>query len=139
MAALDIDWLKAFATRYAAAWSSRDSVGVASFFAEQGTLTINGAAPSVGRAAIAAAAQDFMTTFPDIVVSCDGVDVDGDRAVFRWTLAGTNTGPGGTGNAVRVSGHERWAFGADGLISSSLGFFDEAEYRRQIAVGVSPT
>jgi uncharacterized protein (TIGR02246 family) len=139
MAAPEIGWLKEFATRYAAAWSSHDALRVASFFAEQGTLTINGAAPSAGRSAIAAAAQDFMTTFPDMVVSCDAVDVDGDRAIFRWTLTGTNTGPGGTGNAVRVSGHERWAFGADGLIASSLGCFDEAEYRRQIAVGVGPT
>ena len=33
-------------------------------------------APSVGRTAIAAAAQDFMTDFPDRVVTMDGVSVD---------------------------------------------------------------
>ena len=49
-------------------------------------------APSVGRTAIAAAAQDFMTDFPDRVVTMDGVSVDGARAVCRWTLTGTNTG-----------------------------------------------
>lgn len=136
MQALDIRWLQDFATRYAAAWCSHDAASVAAFFSGRGTLTINGGSPSVGRGAIAAAAQGFITTFPDMVVSLDGVEIDGHLAIFRWTLTGTNTGPGGTGNAVRVSGHERWAFDVDGLIGSSLGQFDEAEYRRQIAVGV---
>jgi uncharacterized protein (TIGR02246 family) len=46
-----------FATRYTAAWCSHDPARVAAFFAEQGSLTINHGAPSVGRAAIAAAAE----------------------------------------------------------------------------------
>ena len=28
--------------------------------------------------------------------------VDGDRIEYHWTFTGTNTGPGGTGNTVRV-------------------------------------
>jgi hypothetical protein len=100
-------------------------------------LTINGGNPSTGRAAITAAAQDFMTAFPDMVVTMDDVTAAGDRATYHWTLTGTNTGPGGTGKAVRISGYEEWRIGADGLIAESRGHFDEAEYRRQLEVGAS--
>jgi hypothetical protein len=73
-----------------------------------------------------------MTAFPNMLVAMDSVSLDGGRAVYRWTLTGTNTGPGGTGKAVHISGHEEWTFGADGLISESKGHFDEAEYNRQL-------
>ena len=75
------------------------------------SLKINDAAPAVGRTAITAAAQDFMTAFPDMVVAMDRVGVEGDLVVYRWTLTGTNTGPGGTGKAVRLSGYEEWTIG----------------------------
>ena len=60
-----------FATRYAAAWSSQQPDHLAAFYAENGTLSVNGGAPSTGRAAIAATAQGFMTAFPDMVVKMD--------------------------------------------------------------------
>ncbi len=129
---MDIARLKEFGAKYTAAWCSQDAASVAAFFAENGSLTINDGAPAVGRPAITAAAQGFMTAFPDMVVAMDGVSLDGGRAVYRWTLTGTNTGPGGTGKAVRISGREEWRFGADGLIAESRGHFDEAEYNRQL-------
>jgi len=52
---------------------------------------------------------------------------------FHWTLIGTNTGPGGTGRRVSISGFEEWKIGADGLIAESLGTFDNADYQRQLA------
>ena len=122
-----------FARRYTEAWCSQDPARVASYFAENGSLTINQGPPSVGRAAITAAARDFMDAFPDLVVSMDGLDRDGDGYVYRWTLTGTNTGPGGSGSRVRISGYEEWTLGADGLIARSLGHFDKADYQRQIA------
>ena len=104
-----------------------------------GSLKINAGAPSVGRTAITADAQSFMTAFPDMIVSMDKLDiVDGSQAVFHWTLKGTNTGPGGTGKAVRFSGYEEWTISSDGLIQKSLGHFDEAEYQRQLKNGVLP-
>ena len=133
VAPVDPARLKDFAARYTAAWGSQAPAGVASFFSESGSLRINGGTPSVGRPAIATAAQGFMTAFPDLVVVMDSLSVDGNRAVYHWTLTGTNTGPGGTGKPVRISGHEEWSIGADGLIASSLGHFDEAEYKRQLA------
>lgn len=41
-------------------------------------------------------------------VFMDDLTVEGDRFVFRWTLVGTNTGPGGTGKHVHISGFEEW-------------------------------
>ena len=130
--AMDGARLREFGTKYTAAWCSQNAPGVAAFFAEGGSLKINGGTLSVGRTAITAAAQGFMTAFPDMVVTMDSVSLDGGRAVYRWTLTGTNTGPGGTGSAVRISGHEEWTFGADGLIADSRGHFDQAEYDRQL-------
>ena len=80
---MDAARLRDFATRYTAAWCSQHAASVAAHFAADGTLTINGGTPSVGRAAIAAAAQGFMTDFPDLVVAMDGIAIDGARAVYR--------------------------------------------------------
>lgn len=124
--------VRAFATRYTAAWCSQDPSQVASFFAEDGSLSINNAMPSVGRTAIASSARGFMSAFPDMVVHMDVVERHGPGFIYRGTLRGTSTGPGGTGSLVRISGHEEWILGADGLIFKSLGTFDEADYKRQL-------
>jgi len=135
---MDVAKVREFGTKYTAAWCSQNAASVAAFFAESGSLRINDGAPSVGRAAITAAAQGFMTAFPDMVVAMDSVSVDGRRAVYRWTLTGTNTGPEGTGKPVRISGYEEWMFGADGLIAQSKGHFDEADYNRQLGKSRTP-
>ena len=124
--------LQDFATRYTAAWCSQEAARVAAHFSEHGSLAINGGDPAIGRAAIATAAQGFMTAFPDMIVTMDALDAQGEFVVYRWTLTGTNTGPGGTGRSVRISGYEEWSFDAVGLIAASLGHFDEAEYGRQL-------
>ncbi len=129
--------IRTMAGNYAAAWSSQNAASVASYFATDGSLEINTNAPAVGRAAVTASAQSFMTAFPDMVVAMDRLTVDGSSAVFHWTLNGTNAGPGGTGKAVRFSGYEEWTIGANGLIQRSLGHYDEAEYLRQLKEGIS--
>ena len=130
--------LTEFATRYTAAWCSQDPARVAAFFAENGALKINDGEPSVGRAAITATARSFMAALPDIVLVMDSLGRSGERVTYHWTLTGTNTGPGGTGNAVHISGFEEWRFGPDGLIAHSQGHMDEAEYGRQLAAGATP-
>jgi steroid delta-isomerase-like uncharacterized protein len=127
-----------FATRYAAAWSSQNPGNLAAFYAEDGSLTVNAGPRSVGRAAITATAQGFMTAFPDMLVKMDEVRGDGSHATFRWIWTGTNTGPGGTGKFVRINGYEEWTIGADGLIRESKGHYDEAEYHRQLQSGAPP-
>jgi steroid delta-isomerase-like uncharacterized protein len=135
--AMDPAQLNDFATRYTAAWCSQNAASVASFFAEDGSLTINQGSPSVGRTAITAAARRFMTAFPDMVVKMDRLGTERGRITYHWTLTGTNVGPGGTGKAVRISGYEEWRIGADGLIADSKGHFDEAEYQRQLRTGIA--
>ena len=128
-----------FATRYTAAWCSHEPACVAAFFAEQGSLTINHGAPSVGRAAITVAAEGFMSAFPDMVVTMDSLETTGPMIRYHWTLTGTNTGPAGTGRPVHISGYEEWTFGPDNLIGRSLGHFDEAEYQRQVQGTAQPS
>jgi hypothetical protein len=89
------------------------------FFAENCSLKINNDAPAVGRAAIAEVARGFMRDFPDMIVTFDKLEPRGDLTAFYWTLSGTNTGPGGTGNKVRISGYELWRIGNNGLIAES--------------------
>lgn len=125
--------LQTFATRYTAAWCSQDPASVAEFFSPKGSLSVNDGAPAVGRRAIEDTVQSFMTAFPDLQVLFDRLVATGDRIEYHWTLIGKNTGPGGTGRPVRISGMERWKFGNDGLIALSKGTFDAADYQRQIA------
>jgi len=132
----DLPELASFASRYAQAWCSQDPESVAAFFAANGSLSVNDGAPAVGRAAIAEVARGFMRDLPDIVVMMDKVTRDSDGTKFRWTFTGTNTGPGGTGKRVRISGYELWKIDNDGLIAESKGRFDSAEYERQLKFGV---
>jgi uncharacterized protein (TIGR02246 family) len=127
--------LRDFATRHAAAWSNQDPVTFARFYAENGSLTVNDREPSVGRDAIEATARAFMTGFPDMVVELVDVRQKVSHAVFNWHWTGTNTGPGGTGNAVDLRGYEEWTLGRDGLILESRGHYDDAEYQRQLNAG----
>ncbi len=128
--------LKDFAQRYATAWCSQNPESVAAFFAENGSLSVNDGPPAVGRAAIAKIARGFMRTFPDMVVTMDDVSQDSDETKFHWTLTGPSTGPGGTGKRVRISGYELWKVDNDGLIAESKGYFDSAEYERQLKHGI---
>ena len=129
---MDKNRLTEFAKEYTAAWCSQNATSVAAFYAEDDSLKINDGKPSVGRTEISAAAQSFMTAFLDMVVKMDAIESDGDEAVYRWTLTGTNTGPGGSGNSVNIGGFEEWSFGSDGLIAESKGHFDENAYKRQL-------
>jgi hypothetical protein len=124
---------------YAAAWSSQNPGRLASFYSDSGSLTVNAGPPSVGRAAITATVQAFMTAFPDMIVKMDQISREGGHTVFRWTWTGTNAGPGGTGKFVRIKGYEEWTLSTGGLIAESKGHYDEAEYQRQVKAGASAT
>lgn len=123
--------------RYTEAWCSHDPASVATFYSPKGSLTVNAGAPAVGRSAIADVARSFMTAFPDLQVLMDDLIVRENKAEYHWTLIGTNGGPGGTGNRVRISGFEVWEVGPDGLIACSQGQFDNDEYQRQLKTGAA--
>lgn len=134
---MDSTQLNDFAARYTAAWCSQDAASVAAFFSAGGSLKVNDGNPAVGRTAITAVAQGFMNAFPDLVVRLDRLAVSGTKIEYHWTLTGTNSGPGGTGRAVRISGFEQWRFGADGLIAESKGQYDATNYERQLHPGAA--
>ena len=129
-------WLREFAARYTSAWCSQNPAKVAEFYSPDGSLSINDGPPSVGRNAITEAARAFMTAFPDMTVVMDGLVLRSEEAEYHWTLTGTNTGPGGTGQRVCISGFEKWRLDHTGLIASSRGHFDAAKYGRQLKEGV---
>jgi hypothetical protein len=131
----DLLKLRDFAARYTAAWCSRNPAGVAEFYSDVGSLRVNDD-PAVGRNEIASVAQSFMIAFPDLCVVMNELRLDGEEPEYHWTLSGTNTGPGGAGHKVCISRFEKWRIGSDGLIASSHGHFDSAEYRRQLEQGI---
>jgi uncharacterized protein (TIGR02246 family) len=131
----DLTELRDFARRYTAAWCSQNAASVATFFAPNGSLSVNGV-PAIGRHAITGVAQGFMSAFPDMELLMDDIRLQRDGAGYHWTFIGANTGVGGTGRRVRFSGFEEWKFGEDGLIAESQGHFDSADYQRQLEHGL---
>lgn len=127
--------LEEFAAGYAKAWCSHNSNAVVAFYAKNASISVNNGPP----ATIAEVARSFMRDFPDMIVTFDKLVVEPNGVEFHWTLIGTNTGPGGTGNHVRISGCELWKIDNDGLIVESKGHFDSAEYERQLKHGVDGT
>jgi hypothetical protein len=117
--------LDEFAQRYAKAWCSQNPKSVAAFFAENASLTVNGGPPTP----VLEVARGFMRDFPDMTVTVDKVEPRKDRIAFHWTLTGTYAG---TGNRVRIRGYELWKIDEAGLIAESSGYFDAAEYARQV-------
>lgn len=130
------DSLVSFAQKYTRAWGSQSPADVAAHFAKDGSLKVNDGTPAVGRIAIAKVAENFMTAFPDMVLTMDSLPTTEKGVEYHWTLSGTNTGPNGTGKKVQISGVEIWQFDTHGLIKESKGSFDEEEYSRQLRDGV---
>lgn len=124
-----------FGKKYAAAWSGQDAQAHAKFFSPNGSQIVNNGTPAFGHDAIAKVAQDYMDAFPDMLVICDSLPATAKGVAFHWTLTGTNTGPGGKGKKVHISGVEMLQFDSNGLIIESNGSFDEKEYNRQLEYG----
>ena len=129
---LKSEQLKKVANDYAEAWSSKSPEAVASFYADDGQIIINRGEAIVGKAAIAEMAAGFYSAFPDLVVHCDEMRTAGDHAIFVWTLEGHHVD---TKNYVKVGGWEEWDLDEAMKVKCSLGWFDAAEYDRQIAEG----
>jgi hypothetical protein len=127
----DPDQLREFARRYAEAWCSHDPARVAEHYQRGATIAINGGEPT----GITEVARSFISAIPDIQVFMDDVVCKDDTDEFHWTFTGTNTGPGGTGIKVQISGFEEWTIGEEGLITASLGHYDQADYDRQLEHG----
>ena len=125
--------LAEFGNAYTDAWNSQKPENVASFFAKDGSLTVNSGSPLIGREAITEFARSFMTAFPDMKLTMDKLLIKPEETQYHWSFVGTNTGPAGNGNRVEFNGFERWTFNEEGLIKSSIGKFDEEDYNRQLS------
>ena len=110
------------------AWCSHDPTRVADHFGPGGTIAINRGHPTQATEV----ARSFIDAFPDIQVFMDDVVFNDETVEYHWTFTGRNTGPGGTGHAVRITGFEEWTFGNDGLVAESRGTYDQDEYDRQL-------
>ena len=133
---LDPSAIREFAERYTQAWCACSAEAVAACFTEDATSVINAGPSTAGRAAIAEAMGAFFADFPDLVLRMDELRSGGNQAIYLWTLEGTNSGPGGTGNFVRIPGWQNWRLSEDLLIESADGGFDALEYERQIREGL---
>ena len=130
--AYDRKQIAQLARTYTEAWCSRNSARVAAHYVPGGTIAINGG----DAAEIAAVAEAFIAAFPDIEVFMDDLVVREDGIVeYSWTFTGTSAE---TGKSVRVSGFEEWTIGPDGLVAESRGYYDQAEYDRQVRHGIGP-
>ena len=127
---IDPDAIRRVADAYTAAWNSGSPDAVAAFYAPDGGIVINRGRPWRGRTEVAEMAAGFFADVPDLSLVCDGLLIAGDHVVYRWTFTGTHAG---SGNGVRVSGWEEWELDPDLQVTSSRGWFDAAEYARQIA------
>ncbi len=121
-----------FGKDYTAAWNSGDPYKMASFYAEDGTLTVNNGTPAIGREQLAETARSYMEAFPDMHLTMDSLVADRNTYRYHWTFTGTNSGTGGTGNKVNFSGFERWTMNDEGLVQKSIGTYDDDEYSKQL-------
>jgi nuclear transport factor 2 (NTF2) superfamily protein len=129
--ALDQARVRDFARSYTNAWCSHDPARVAAHYVPGGTIAINGGEATE----VTEVARSFISAFPDIEVFMDDLVFKDETVEYHWTFTGTNTGPSGTGNSIRISGFEEWRFGDDGLVVESQGRYDQDDYDRQLEHG----
>ena len=128
----EYDKMVEFGQKYTDAWNNKNPEEMASFYAEDGILTVNNGKPAVGRTQLEGTAQSYMEAFPDIQLTMDSLTVEDGTYRYYWTFVGTNTGPGGTGNKVNFSGFEEWTMNNKGLVQKSIGKYDAEVYQRQL-------
>ena len=128
----EYDKIVEFGQKYTDAWNSKVPEKMASFYAEDGILTVNKGTPAVGRKQLAETAQSYMEAFPDLELTMDSLTKENGIYRYYWTFKGTNSGPNGTGNKVDFSGFEEWTMNDQGLVQKSIGTYDAEEYERQL-------
>jgi nuclear transport factor 2 (NTF2) superfamily protein len=130
----EYDKMVEFGQKYTDAWNSKVPEKMASFYAEDGMLTVNNGTPAIGRKQLAETAKSYMEAFPDLQLTMDSLTVENRIYRYYWTFKGTNIGPNGTGNKVDFSGYEEWTMDDNGLVKKSIGTYDSNEYARQLKV-----
>lgn len=127
---IDPETARDIAAAYTAAWNTGAPEAVAAFYADGGQIIINCGKPWVGRAGISAMAAGFFADVPDLNLVCEQVRCAGDHVAYCWTFTGHHAQ---TKQPLRIVGWEEWDFDADQKIGASLGWYDAADYARQVA------
>ena len=127
--ALTQEQLEDLATRYTEAWNSKVPEAVAAFHLPTSTNVIKDGEPSVGHAGITAMAAGFHADVPDLHLVCEGMRGAGSRALYLWRFTGHHAE---TGNPLDVQGWEEMKLDEDGMVTSSVGWFDSEDYARQV-------
>lgn len=125
----DIKTAREIADAHCAAWTSRSADTVAQRYANPTSFGMNAGDPMALRAEISEMARGFMADFPDLVLTCDNVLVADHHMIYAWTFAGNHVR---TGNHVVFSGWEEWDLNDDLEVTKSLGWYDAADYDRQV-------
>lgn len=126
----DANTARRIAQDHCTAWTNQTPDVVAERYAEQATMIMNHGEPMTSRSQIGDMAAGFMVDFPDLVLSLDTVLVANQHMVYAWTFEGHHKE---TGNHVRFSGWEEWDLDDDLNVIKSLGWYDGADYERQVA------
>ncbi len=95
------------------AYAQHDLDAVLEAYAEDAVLTVPGAPPAEGRAAIRQTWGSFLTAFPDDSPKIERIVGEGDTVVIEFSSSGTHSGPlalpsgetlPATGRTVEISG-----------------------------------
>jgi len=100
----------------------RDPSALAADHAPDGTFESPATGLVRGRQAIETVYSSWFTGFPDLLLRWDDAVIDGNRAVFFWTLTGTASGPFygivGSGTQVTATGAADYRFSDEGILSA---------------------
>lgn len=115
--------------QYTAAWCERSTDAILSFYAEDACSIVNDENPVVGHAAMREVMQGFIDAFPDIEIRMEAFRATDVAAVYVWRLLGTHSD---SGRRIDLEGWEAWRLNPAGQIVEIRGYFDPADYARQI-------
>jgi steroid delta-isomerase-like uncharacterized protein len=76
-------------------------------------------------------------TYPDFALTSNQRAYAPGVAFVEWTATGTDSGEGGSGNPIEVSGATMLRF-ADGKITREIAYFDTATLMRQVGADTMP-
>ena len=99
-----------------------DSSALAANHVVDGTFESPATGVVRGRPSIEAVYASWFKGFPDLLLTWEDAVIDGDRAVFFWTLTGTASGPFygivGSGTKVSATGAGDYRFVPEGIRSA---------------------
>lgn len=127
---------------YAEVWNGGRLTNLADYVADEHAYhhPFPAAAP-VGPAGVAAVVADLRAAFPDLTLTLDDVEAQGDRVVVRFTARGTHRGTflgaEGTGRAIEMTGIAIHRI-ADGKIAETWANWDTFGLTEQVGLFVVP-